>query len=530
MFEFDVVGLSRLQFAATALFHFIFVPLTLGLSFLLAIMETIYFVSGKDIWRRMTLFWGTLFGINFAIGVGTGVVMEFQFGMNWSYYSHYVGDIFGAPLAIEGLMAFFLEATFIGLFFFGWNRMSKRAHLIVTWLVALGTNFSALWILVANGWMQYPVGAIFNPDTMRMEMTSFVEVILNPVAQAKFLHTVIAGYITGSMFLVAVSAWYLLRRRNVDLAKRSILVGSAFGMLVSLGSITLGDESGYLIGEHQQMKIAALEAMWETEPAPAPFNVIAIPNQAEMKNDFAIQIPWVMGLIGTRSFTEVMPGIHELIERAEGRVAEGIKAYSALEAVRANPADIEAKTYFTENWRNLGYGLLLKKYRDDIANATPEEVAMAARDTLPDVWPLFYGFRIMVALGFYFLIFFSIMFWLSVKNRVGAMTQGRLKFLMWNIFTPWVAIECGWFVAEYGRQPWVIDGILPTAYAASALSVTQLSISLAIYVTLYVTLFIIGTKVMLHAIRKGPDYYAPVIANSKPDTAAGRGVKPAVQH
>lgn len=534
MFEFDVVSLSRLQFAATAMFHFIFVPLTLGLSCLLAVMETIYFVTGKDIWRRMTLFWGTLFGINFAVGVSTGVVMEFQFGMNWSYYSHYVGDIFGAPLAIEGLMAFFLEATFIGLFFFGWNRMSKRAHLIVTWLVAIATNFSALWILVANGWMQYPVGAIFNPDTMRMEMTSFIDVVMNPVAQAKFLHTVIAGYITGAMFLVVVSAWYLLRGRHVDLAKRSILVGSAFGMLVSLGSITLGDESGYLVGEHQQMKIAALEAMWETEPAPASFNLVAIPNQAEMKNDFAIQIPWVMGLIGTRSFDTVMPGIHELIARNEGRVAEGIKAYAALQAVRANPADAESKAYFTEHWRDLGYGLLLKKYRDDIINATPEEIAKAAHDTLPDVTPLFYGFRIMVALGFYFLAFFTVMFWLSVKNRIGSLSRGQLKFLVWNIFTPWVAIECGWFVAEYGRQPWVIDGILPTAYAVSALSVTELAISLAIYVTLYVTLFIIGLKVMLHAIRKGPDHYAPALVVSETVTGGNvkpsRGTSPAAQH
>ena len=244
MFDLDVANLSRLQFAITAMYHFIFVPLTLGLSFLLAIMETIYVISGRDIWRRMTLFWGALFGINFAIGVGTGVVMEFQFGMNWSYYSHYVGDIFGAPRAIEGLMAFFLEASFIGLFFFGWNRMSKKAHLTVTWLVALGTNFSALWILIANGWMQYPVAAVFNPETMRMEMTSFFAVILNPVAQAKFLHTVIAGYITGAVFMIAVSSWYLLRRRNTDLAKRSIAVASAFGVLVSIGSITLGDESG----------------------------------------------------------------------------------------------------------------------------------------------------------------------------------------------------------------------------------------------------------------------------------------------
>ena len=508
MFEFDVVGLSRLQFAATAMFHFIFVPLTLGLSFLLAIMETIYVVSGRDIWRRMTLFWGALFGINFAIGVGTGIVMEFQFGMNWSYYSHYVGDIFGAPLAIEGLMAFFLEATFIGLFFFGWNRMSKKAHLTVTWLVALGTNFSALWILIANGWMQSPVGAVFNPDTMRMEMTSFVDVILNPVAQAKFLHTVIAGYITGAVFLIAVSAWYLLRRRDIEIAKRSIIVASVFGFLVSIGSITLGDESGYIVGEQQQMKIAALEAMWETEEAPASFNVVAIPNQKELKNDFAVSIPWVMGIIGTRSLTQEMPGIHELIERNEKRIAQGVEAYTALNAAKADPENQEAKDFFTENWRDLGYGLLLKKYRNDIQNATPEEIKQAAIDTVPDVWPLFYTFRIMVAIGFYFVFFFAIVFFAAVKGTL-INRPGLLKTAMWTVFAPWIAIECGWFVAEYGRQPWVIDGILPTHYAVSHLSVTSLVISLAIYFTLYLTLFIIGTKVLLHAIKNGPEHYAP---------------------
>lgn len=508
MFEFDVVGLSRLQFAVTAMFHFIFVPLTLGLSFLIAVMETIYVVSGRDIWRRMTLFWGTLFGINFAIGVGTGIVMEFQFGMNWSYYSHYVGDIFGAPLAIEGLMAFFLEASFIGLFFFGWNRMSKKAHLTVTWLVALGTNFSALWILIANGWMQYPVGAVFNPDTMRMEMTSFLEVILSPVAQAKFLHTVIAGYITGAVFVIAVSAWYLLRKRDVQLAKRSVVVASAFGFLVSIGSITLGDESGYIAGEHQKMKIAALEAMWETEPAPASFNIVAIPNQAELKNDFAVHIPWVMGLIGTRSFDQVMPGIKELVERNHGRITKGMVVYAALKKAKADVNDTESKSYFLDNWQDLGYGLLLKKYRDDIQNATPEEIQQAALDTVPDVTPLFYAFRIMVALGFYFVFFFAAIFFLSVKDRI-ATSPRALKIALWSIFTPWLAIECGWFVAEYGRQPWVIDGILPTAYAVSHLTVSSLVISLAIYVSLYVTIFIVGTKVMLYAIRKGPDYYAP---------------------
>src|SRR6478752_5108491 len=259
-----LVELSRLQFALTAMYHFLFVPLTLGLSILIAMMETVYVMTRRQIWRDMTKFWGVLFGINFVLGVATGITMEFQFGMNWAYYSQYVGDVFGAPLAIEGLMAFFLEATFVGLFFFGWDRLSARAHLVVTWLMALGTNFSALWILIANGWMQNPVGASFNPDTMRMEVTDFMAVIFNPVAQAKFVHTVSAGYVTGSVFVLAVSAFYLLRGRNADFAKRSMAVAASFGLAAALSVVVLGDESGYATSEHQKLKLAASEAMWDT--------------------------------------------------------------------------------------------------------------------------------------------------------------------------------------------------------------------------------------------------------------------------
>ena len=269
--DLDIVALSRLQFALTALYHFLFVPLTIGLAVIVAIMETVYVMTGRTVWRDMTKFWGVLFGINFAMGVATGIVMEFQFGMNWSYYSHYVGDVFGAPLAIEGLMAFFLEASFVGLFFFGWDKLSKVAHLIVTWLVAIGSNFSALWILIANGWMQNPAGAAFNPQTLRMEVTDFFEVLVNPVAQAKFVHTVSAGYTVASIFVLGVSAWYVLKGRHLQLAKRSMTVAASFGLAASLSVVLLGDESGYLSTEHQKMKVAALEAMWKTEPAPAAF-------------------------------------------------------------------------------------------------------------------------------------------------------------------------------------------------------------------------------------------------------------------
>ncbi len=278
MIDNVTVELSRLQFGLTAMYHFLFVPLTLGLSILLGIFESVYVMTGRTIWRDITKYWGLLFGINFAMGVATGITMEFQFGTNWAYYSHYVGDIFGVPLAIEGLMAFFLEASFIGLFFFGWDRLSKVGHLVVTWLVALGSNLSALWILVANGWMQHPVGAKFNPASMRMEVANFSDVLFNPVAQAKFVHTVSAGYVTGAVFVMAISAWFLLKGRNIAFAKRSMTVAASFGLASALSVVVLGDESGYNASENQKMKLAAIEAMWQTEAAPASFTAFGFPD------------------------------------------------------------------------------------------------------------------------------------------------------------------------------------------------------------------------------------------------------------
>ena len=303
----EVIDLSRLQFALTAMYHFLFVPLTLGMSFMLAIMESVYVMTGKQIYKDMTKFWGKLFGINFALGVATGLTMEFQFGTNWSYYSHYVGDIFGAPLAIEGLMAFFLESTFVGMFFFGWDRMTKVQHLGCTWLVAIGSNLSALWILVANAWMQNPVGAEFNFETMRMEMTSFGQLFFNPVAQVKFIHTVAAGYTTAAIFVLAISAYYMLNDRDIPFARRSFAVAAGFGLASIMSVILLGDESGYKLGDVQQVKLAAIEAEWDTYEAPAPFTAIGLPNQEEMRTDYAVKIPWVMGIIATRTLTEEVP-------------------------------------------------------------------------------------------------------------------------------------------------------------------------------------------------------------------------------
>ncbi|WP_366554770.1 cytochrome ubiquinol oxidase subunit I [Aquibaculum sediminis] len=518
MIDMDVVALSRLQFALTAMYHFLFVPLTLGLSLIMAIMESVYVMTGREVWRRMTLFWGTLFGINFAMGVATGIVMEFQFGMNWSYYSHYVGDIFGAPLAIEGLMAFFLEATFIGLFFFGWDRLSKLGHLTVTWLVALGANFSALWILIANGWMQYPVGATFNPDTMRMEIEDFIAVIFNPVAQAKFVHTVSAGYVTGAIFVMSVSAYFLLRGRHQAMARRSMAVASSFGLAAALSVVVLGDESGYVTTEHQKMKIAAMEGMWHTEDAPAPFTIFALPDQETQSNRYEVQVPFALGLIATRSFTQELPGIVDLVDRAEDQVRSGLVGYQAMLDLRADAENEAARELLAEHWADLGYALLLKRYREDILEANDEEIAQAALDTVPHIAPIFWSFRLMVALGFYFIAFFAVAFWFSSR---GAFERNRwfLHIALWSLPLPWLAVELGWFVAEYGRQPWIIEGVLPTFYAVSDLSVWDLVATITGFVTFYTLLAIVDVWLLLRYIRKGPSEPEP--QQGSPATGSG---------
>jgi cytochrome bd ubiquinol oxidase subunit I len=502
MLHVDPVSLDRLQFAVTALYHFLFVPLTLGLSFLLAIMESVYVMTGREIWRDITQFWGKLFGINFAMGVATGITMEFQFGTNWAYYSHYVGDIFGAPLAIEGLMAFFLESTFVGLFFFGWDRLPRLGHLTVTWLVAIGSNVSALWILVANGWMQHPVGAVFNPATMRMELTSFWDLIFNPVAQAKFVHTVGAGYVTGAMFVVSISSYYLLRNRFPAFAKRSIIVASAFGLASALCVVVLGDESGYTISENQKMKLAVIEGMWQTEPAPAGFNVIGIPDTERRTVDYAVKVPWALGIIATRSFNQQIPGIDDLIAHAQERIRSGLVAYDALERLKANRNDSSALAQLDEHAADLGYALLLKRFVADPRTADAATIAKAAAGTVPNVGPLFFSFRIMVGLGFYFIALFAFIFWDASYRYFSR--RWLLHVTFWSLPLPWIAAELGWIVAEYGRQPWAIDGVLPTFLAASSVSVAQVLFSLAGFVLFYSALLIVEFILMLRYIHMGP--------------------------
>ncbi|HAT1992895.1 TPA: cytochrome bd-I ubiquinol oxidase subunit CydA [Legionella pneumophila] len=500
----EVVDLSRLQFALTALYHFLFVPLTLGLSVMLAIMETVYVMTGRDLWKKMVKYWGVLFGINFVLGVATGLTMEFQFGTNWAYYSHYVGDVFGAPLAIEGLMAFFLEATFVGLFFFGWNRLSKLQHLTSTWLLALGTNLSALWILIANGWMQHPVGAYFDYQTMRMEVSSFYEMLFNPVAQAKFVHTISAGYVTGAMFVLSISAYFLLRGRNKAFAKRSMTVAVSFGLASALSVVVLGDESGYVANENQKMKLATMEAMWHTEKAPANLTVFGIPDEKTLTTKYAIDIPYALGIIATRSFNTPLQGIIELIEEGKLKIKDGMIAYDALKVLQKDPKNEQAKAVFTKHSENLGYALLLKKYTENVTDATEEQINQAAHDLKPKVLPMFFSFRIMVACGIYFILLFATGFYLSVRHRLEKTTwYHRLAF--YSLPLPWVAAELGWIVAEYGRQPWVVEGILPTFMGASSLTSGQVMTSIAGFVLFYTVLAIVEIYLMVKYIRLGPD-------------------------
>lgn len=500
----DVVTLSRLQFGLTAMYHFLFVPLTLGLSIILVIMESVWVATGRTIWRDMVKFWGLLFGINFAMGVATGITMEFQFGTNWAYYSHYVGDIFGAPLAIEGMMAFFLEATFIGLFFFGWQKLSRGAHLVVTCMVALGSNLSALWILIANGWMQYPVGSTFNVDTMRMEVANFAQVVLNPVAQVKFVHTTSAGYVTGSMFVLSISAIYLLSKRHRALALRSMAVAVSFGLAASLAAVVLGDESGYTAGENQKMKVAAIEAEWDTAPAPASFTLIGLPDQATHKTDYAIHIPYALGLIATRSVSGEVLGINDLVADAKTRILSGMQAYGAMAKVRADKTDTVARATFDAHVADLGYALLLKRYTPNVVDATPAQIERASWDTVPPVAPLFWSFRLMVALGFYFILLFATMFVLSCRRKLES-CPWLLRLCACSLPLPWIASEVGWYVAEGGRQPWTIDGVLPTFLSASSLPASNLWLSVGGFVVLYSSLAVVEIYLMIRTVRHGPD-------------------------
>jgi cytochrome d ubiquinol oxidase subunit I len=466
-------------------------------------MESVYVMTGREIYKDMTRFWGKLFGINFALGVTTGITMEFQFGTNWAYYSHYVGDIFGAPLAIEGLMAFFLESTFVGLFFFGWNRLSKQAHLLTTFLVALGSNLSALWILVANAWMQNPVGAEFNPTTMRMELTSFSDLFFNPVAQVKFVHTVAAGYVTASMFVLGVSSLYLLKGRDLAFARRSFAVAVGFGLASVCSVIVLGDESGYEVGQIQKVKLATMEAAWDTEPPPASFTIFGFPDQEAQTTRGEIKVPWLGGLIVTRSLDRPIKGVKQLVAESEVRIEKGMRAFGLLQKLRAGDTSPALLQEFNSLKQHLGYGLLMKRYTPKVTDATPEQIRRAALDTIPNVGVMFWSFRIMVGLGFYMLALIAVSFYYCAKREFDR-KRWLLKLIVFSMPAPWIAAELGWIVAEFGRQPWTIGEVLPTLLSTSTLSVWDVIGSMAVIVVLYTGFMIAAAYLMVKFVRLGP--------------------------
>ena len=514
MTSLTVVELSRLQFALTALYHFLFVPLTLGLSVMLAAMETVYVITGKQIYKDMTQFWGKLFGINFALGVATGLTMEFQFGTNWSMYSHFVGDVFGTPLAVEGLMAFFMESTFVGLMIFGWDRLSRPVHLAVTYLVALGSNLSALWILIANGFMQYPAGARFNPNTMRMEFTSIYQLIFSEDAQAKFVHTSIAGFVTAAMFVMGISAYYLLLKRHRAFAARSFRMAALFGLISTLAVITLGDALGradYLL---QQTKTAAIEGLWHTTNPPSePWKLVALPDDATQSDLFSIGLPYVLTPLLTHTFTEAIPGIIELQEEARPKIVDGIQAVLALHDY-AKTKSPEALAAFRKHEDEMGYGLLAQRFApgQDLAAITaadlPSVVARTARETTPNVFVEFWSFRIMMALGFAFLAVFAFAAYFSLRNRLE-----RNPWILWlamlAIPLPVFASEMGWIVAENGRQPWTVFGWLPTFQSASTHSVGYMLFSLIGFAVIYTSFIAAELYLMFKYARLGPSGAAP---------------------
>lgn len=491
MIDAALIDWSRAQFALTACYHWIFVPLTLGLAVIMAVMETLYVVKKDDFWKRTARFWMKLFGINFAVGIATGLILEFEFGTNWSNYSWFVGDIFGAPLAIEGILAFFMEATFVAVMFFGWDKVSKRFHLASTWLTGIGATISAFWILVANGWMQHPVGMEFNPDTVRNEMVDFWAVAANPVAVTKFFHSVLSGWMTGAVFVIGVSCWYLLRKRETRFALASIRIAAAVGIIGTFAVMFTGDRSGIHVAEYQPMKLAAAEGLMDGGQR-APFSIVP-----------GIEIPGMLSLLATHDIDGYVPGINDLLDgytdpdgnehlSAEARMYKGTAALKAFKAYRqlkeTDPeAAAQARKVLEENMEYFGYGYISDR-----------------NDLVPDVRLVYWPFRVMVGLGSFLLLLMAAVLFFERKGKIADM-----KWLQWTAFLSiplvYLAGQAGWVVAEVGRQPWAIQDLLPVNAAISSLSAGAVKTTFFIFVAVFTLFLAIELNIMIKAIRKGPE-------------------------
>ncbi len=512
------VDWSRAQFALTAVYHWLFVPLTLGLALIMGIMETCYYRTGNAFWKATARFWQKLFGINFAMGVATGIVLEFEFGTNWSNYSWLVGDVFGAPLAVEGIVAFFLEATFVGVMFFGWDKVSKRFHLASTWLTGLGATISAWWILVANAWMQYPTGQTFNPDTMRNEMTSFAEVALSPFAVDKFFHTVISAWIIGALFVAAVSCYYLMRERKTGekgegerkVAVESVKIASVVGLVSSVLAMYTGDESAYMVAKSQPMKLASMEALYDGGNGVALTGVAMVnpfkqPDYASgQEPPLKIAVPNMLSVLATRSFDGYVPGVNDIIRggytQTDGTTApsldekmdRGKKAVAALagyrRAIKVGDAAAagESRRTLGENIKYFGYG-----YVDE------------AEQIVPFIPICFWTFRVMVGLGCVFCLFFIVAIFYAYRKDF---TKARWLQAAGLVMLPlgYIASESGWLLAEFGRQPWTIQDMLPTWVAVSDISAPQVMLTFFIFLVLFTLLLIVEVSIMCKAVKKGP--------------------------
>ncbi len=515
--DWGLVNWSRAQFALTALYHWIFVPLTLGLSFMLAIMETIYYKTGDEKWLKIEKFWLKLFGINFAIGVATGIILEFEFGTNWSNYSWFVGDIFGAPLAIEGIMAFFMESTFIAIMFFGWNKVSKKAHLLSTWLVAIGSNLSALWILVANGWMQNPIGMKFNPDTMRNEMKNFWDVLFNPIAVNKFLHTITSAYTFSALFVIGVSAWLILKNKDKLYAKYSIIIASVFGFLAILATILTGDGSAKQVARHQPMKLAAMEGLYKGSRG-APLIAVGTPTIRDesliksIEEDLAgkdqdkveiegFEIPYGLSILAFNDPNAFVPGIKDLVE---GNPKEGIRSYK--ERIKSGKMAIVALANYKKAMKEgkieeaKKYLAIFRAHFDDFGYGYFDKLGV--KELIPPVTITFLSFHTMVILGLWFLVFFYLIYRAVQKGNIEN-KKWLLKLGLWGIFFGWLAQELGWITAEAGRMPWVIQDLMPTFVAVSHLNKGHVMITFALFFLVFTALLIAEVKIMITTIKKG---------------------------
>lgn len=486
-----LIDWSRAQFALTACYHWLFVPLTLGLAVVMGIMETLYVWKKDPFWKRTAQFWMKLFGINFAIGVATGIILEFEFGTNWSNYSWFVGDIFGAPLAIEGIVAFFMEATFIAVMFFGWNKVSRGFHLASTWLTGLGATLSAWWILVANSWMQHPVGMAFNPDTVRNEMMDFFAVAFSPVAVVKFFHTVLSGWMTGAVFVVGVSCWYLLRRRERAFALASIRVAAVTGLVATLGVMFTGDRSGIDVARHQPMKLAAAEGL-RRGGTQAPFSIVP-----------GVEVPGMLSVLATHDVDGFVPGIDDLLDgytapdgtqhlSADERMRRGRLALDAFATYRAHvksdpAAAAAARKVMDEHMNHFGYGYIASR-----------------SDLVPPVTLVYWAFRVMVGAGCLLLLVLAAMLWYGRGGRLAA-KRPLLMAGLWSIPLVYLAGQAGWVVAEVGRQPWAIQDLLPVNAAVSQLSPASVQTTFWLFLVLFTVLLVAEVRILCGAIRKGPE-------------------------